>query len=291
MLDERGIIDLVVIGCDEHSVVSADDGRFERDRPPPRQRGVLSGLRDHRNEGIMVVDRSAARLKEFDQLQRRALAHVVDVLFVGQADKQDRGPRQTFPKMLVERRDHSSDHVGRHARVDLAGELDEAGCDVEFARLPGEVKRIDRDAMPAEARAWVKWHEAEGLRLGGVDHLPDVDVHDVVDQLQLIHERNVDCSKDIFGQLHRLGRPRRRYRNCAREERLVERLGERKRARPVATDDLRDRRRTVFNVARVLAFWREGEKKIDSAAKPGLLQDGLDDFFGRSWIGRRTRAR
>ena len=41
----------------------------------------------------------------------------------------------------------------RHVLVDLAGELDELGVEVVLARLPREVERVDRDAVPAEARA------------------------------------------------------------------------------------------------------------------------------------------
>ena len=63
-----------------------------------------------------------------------------------------RAPAQR-PAALVERLGDEVDDVARHREVDVAGELDEAVDEVELARPPGEVVRVDRDAVAADARA------------------------------------------------------------------------------------------------------------------------------------------
>jgi len=56
------------------------------------------------------------------------------------------------------------DDVTRHGEVDVAGELDEAVDEVELAGPPGEVVRVDRDAVAADAGARRELHEPERLR-------------------------------------------------------------------------------------------------------------------------------
>ena len=57
--------------------------------------------------------------------------------------------------LLVEGLRQLADDVLGHGAVDLAGQLDEAGVQAVLARLPGQVERIDRDAVAAEAGAGV----------------------------------------------------------------------------------------------------------------------------------------
>ena len=130
------------------------------------------------------------------------------------------------------------DHQIGHVCVDLSGELDETRRNVEFARLPGQVERIDRDAVPAEAGAGIERHKAEGLGLGRVDDLPDIDAHRGVDLLQLVDERDVDGAKDVLRQLDRLGRRRRGNRHGPDDEGGIERIRHGERVRTVTTDDL-----------------------------------------------------
>ena len=63
--------------------------------------------------------------------------------------------------------------------------------------FPGQVKRIDRDAVPAQARAWIKRHIAKRLGLGGLDNLPHIDAHLVVDNLELVHQGHVHGTEDV----------------------------------------------------------------------------------------------
>ena len=64
-----------------------------------------------------------------------------------------REPFSDFCERVVQRlRDDRAAEV-RHRLVDLARELDELGVEAVLARLPREVEGVDRDAVPAEARA------------------------------------------------------------------------------------------------------------------------------------------
>ena len=50
------------------------------------------------------------------------------------------------------------DDIARHGGIDLAGQLDELGGHAVLAGLPGQVERVDRDAVAAQARAGIERH-------------------------------------------------------------------------------------------------------------------------------------
>ena len=164
LLDELRVVDRRVRGGDHDRVVRR---RVERDGLQADAVGL-----ERRHMGVVVGDRGAGGAEQLDQLHRRRLAPVVDVRLVGDA----RGPapsiRDRLARAVVERLDDARAAVVRHVLVDLAGELDEPRREVELARLPREVERVDRDAVAAEARAGIERHEAERLRRRGVDRPP-----------------------------------------------------------------------------------------------------------------------
>ena len=198
-------------------------------------------------------------------------------------------PLSGFPSSF--RRLHATllDHVPRHARVDLARELDEARPLAVLGRLPGEVEGIERDAVAAEARARVERHEAERLGLGRLDDLPDVDPHAVEDHLQLVHERDVHGAEDVLEELRGLGDARARDRDdaCRARRRTAPRPTSVE-AAVHAADDLRDRLRGEVRAARVLALGREGEQEVLRACeRPALSRIGRHLLVGRARVGRR----
>lgn len=97
----------------------------------------------------------------------------------------------------VERLHRAPDDVFGHGAVDFPGQFDEAGVDAKFPGFPSEVKWIDRGAMPAESGAGEEGGEAEGLRGGGADDLPNVDVHAIGDDFQCIDEADIDGTVDV----------------------------------------------------------------------------------------------
>jgi hypothetical protein len=89
--------------------------------------------------------------------------------------------------------------------VDLAGELDEPCLLAMLASQPGEIERVDWDAVPTEAWAGIEGLEPEWLGLGRLDHLPDVDAQLVVENLELVHEGDVDGAIRVLEDLAGLG--------------------------------------------------------------------------------------
>ena len=92
------------------------------------------------------------RVEQPHDVERRRLAHVVDVALVGDARDQDLRSVDRLA-LRIERLADLVDDVVRHAGVDVAGELDEARIEPGLLRLPRQIERIDRDAVAAEARA------------------------------------------------------------------------------------------------------------------------------------------
>ena len=90
------------------------------------------------------------------------------------------------------------------AMLTSPGKLDEASAKVKLLRLPGQIKRIDRNTVTAQPRAGIKSLKPEGLRLGGVDDFKEVDVHALTELFELIYQRYVDAAVDVFKQLGHL---------------------------------------------------------------------------------------
>src|SRR4029077_6293131 len=93
--------------------------------------------------------------------------------------------------------DRINDVIG-HGGVDFTGKFDEARGEVVLAGFPGKIERVDRDAVTAEAWAWIKGHEAEGLGGGGVDHLPQIHAHAEAEEFKFVDESDVDAAEDVF---------------------------------------------------------------------------------------------
>src|SRR5450432_1094476 len=92
-----------------------------------------------------------------------------------------------------------------HGSIDFTGELDEEGVLAVFPRFPREIERVDGDAVSTQPRTGIKWHEAEGFGLRCVDDLPNIDSHGFVDDLQLVHQGDIDAAESIFEQLGGFG--------------------------------------------------------------------------------------
>src|SRR5581483_12219289 len=65
-------------------------------------------------------------------------------------------------RMVVQRSLDLLHNEIRHVAIDISGQLDEAGFQAGLFGFPGEVERIDRDAMTAKTRTRIERHEAKG---------------------------------------------------------------------------------------------------------------------------------
>src|SRR3546814_17452714 len=88
--------------------------------------------------------------------------------------------------LSIERRDDAVNDILRHRGVHLAGTFDEARVDAEFARLPRQIDRIDRNAVAADARTRKISGEAERHRLRAIDVIEAAEPHPARDELKLV---------------------------------------------------------------------------------------------------------
>src|SRR5690606_19966582 len=170
--------------------------------------------------------------------------------------------------------------------VDLARELDEARLQTILARLPCQVERIDRDAVPSEARARLVRHEAEWLGRRRTDYLENVDTHAVGDDLQLVHQADVHGAVNVLQELRHLGGTGGAHRND-----LVHRLAVQRHADPQAggrraAADLGNVARRELRVAGILPFRRKAQKDVPAHLEAALLDAWLELFLGRAGVGR-----
>ena len=149
-----------------------------------------------------------------------------------------------------------------HRRIHFAGELDEARGEIVFASLPGQIVRIDRDAVAAEAGAGIKGHEAERLCGGAIDNFENVKVHAQAKLLEFIHERDIHAAENIFEQLHHFGGARGADGNHFRDDLRVESRGGASAGRIHATHYFGNLREAELFVARIFTLRREGEIEI-----------------------------
>src|SRR5262249_36453052 len=106
---------------------------------------------------------------------------------------------------LVERVGNPAHDISRHRGIDFAGEFNEPGGTVVLTSDPGEVKRINRNAVSAKSRSRVERLESEWLGLRRVDDFPHVDAHALVENLQFIHQGNVYGPIGVLQDLARFG--------------------------------------------------------------------------------------
>ena len=236
---------------------------------------------------IVIADLGSAAEQNAHELHRRAVPRIVDVPLEGRAQDQDLCPQERLG-LPVEGVGNLVGGVERHARVDLGGQLDELGIEVELARLPGQIIRVDRNAVASHAGPGVEGHEAEGLRRGRVDDLPDVDVHPVAELGELVHQGDVHAPENVLQKLAHLGHAGTRDPvDLLRRHQDPEQGGGGLPGRLVDPPyNLGGVVRRKMLVSRVDPLGGEREQIVSSHLSSGGLQDGTDQLFRGAGIRR-----
>jgi hypothetical protein len=124
-------------------------------------------------------------------------------------------------------------------RVHVVGELDEAEAVAEHpVDAPGQVRRVDRQAVPADARPGREAHVPERLGRRRVDRGPDVDSEVPCEHRELVDQRDVDVAERVLEELDELRLARGPDGNDLVDERAVERLDRAARRLVHSCDDL-----------------------------------------------------
>ena len=96
---------------------------------------MFTHRRQLRHEGVAGVDGRSPAVDQLDQAECRTLAHIVDILLVGDPQHQNARAVEAALMDLVQRLSQPRHHIARHGGVNLAGKHDKAGGETEFARL------------------------------------------------------------------------------------------------------------------------------------------------------------
>ncbi len=273
--------------CDAMRGHDHDDARLSQ-QLVQRSGLVLDSLRvsEHRHVRVVVGHVRALLAQDRHHAGRGCVASVLDVRLEGHAHHADLRAVEG-PAAQVEGLRHQLHGVPRHGQVDVAGQFDEALDEVELARPPGQVVRVDRDAVAADARTRAEGHEAERLGRGRVDHFPDVQAHPLAQQSQLVDEGDVDTAEDVLEQLGKLGGVRRGERYHALVDVLEEALGSGRSLRRRAADQPGHVASGAGRIARVDPLGGEGEVEVLAGDEARLLQLRLERTGG----GARERGR
>src|SRR5262249_43727393 len=216
-----------MISCNEDCVVAAHRTGRKGYREPSSKCRVIPCRWNHRYERIVVVHARSASFDEFDELERGTLSHIVNVLLISEAENENTRASESFAQATVDRlRQFGNDQIG-HSRIDFTSKFDKASRDVIFARFPGKIEGVNRNAVAPETWSGIERHEAERFCFRRFDHLPDVDAHGGENSLELVYEGDVDRSKDIFSELDGFSGFQRGDRNCPFYDTGVKSIGQR----------------------------------------------------------------
>ena len=274
-----------MVGRQQDGIVALDGFAVPGDGAGAGPVGMLARGADDRDVGIVVTEGRPALLEQIQEDVARGLAVVVHVGLVGQAEDEDLAALDRLAVVVERLRDAVHDML-RHGGIDFARQLDEARVLAVFAGFPREIKRIDRDAVAAESRAGIEGHETEGLRLGGVDDLPHVDVHGGIDDLEFVHQGDVDAAEGVLEELGGLGDAAGGDGHEGLDRDGIEGDGLGQAGGGEAADDLGDGGDHALGIARVFALGGEGQVEIRARLEAGaLLQHRAQVLVGGAGVG------
>ena len=244
---------------------------------------MLGDLGDERV--VEAHDRSAPGELGHD-LDGGRLAQVADIGLVRHAEHEH--PCVLHGEVVVvERVDDAGRDVLRHRRVDVLRRLDEPErASRVAAALPRQVRRVERDAVPADAWTGVERHVAERLAGRRPDDLPHVDVLRRAEGGELVDQRDVHHAEGVLEQLGHLGGPRARHGDHVVDQLGVEQRSELGRVGVHATDDPRRVAQAVLRVARVDPLGGVGEQEVVTCPVAVLLQQRSQQGLGGARVGR-----
>src|SRR5215469_4202431 len=142
---DGSVVVVRVVGHNQHAVVVAQ----VLERRVLHLQVVMTPAANGGEIRIVVADFSAALLQLFNDGERRRLPQVIDIFLVSHAQHQDFRAVQSL-LVTVQTTGYRVHHVIRHADVHFTGKLNKLRVEVILLGLPRKIKRIDRNAVPAQ---------------------------------------------------------------------------------------------------------------------------------------------
>lgn len=174
--------------------------------------------------------------------------------------------------------------------VDLTGQFDEARVDAVFLGLPGQIERVDGDAVTAETWTRLVRREAEGLGCRSANDFVYIDAHLVGDDLHLVDQANVHRAVDVLQQLGHLCCTRAAHRNQGANGTAIDGLAKFQAAWRHAANYLGDVMGAVAGIARVFAFRGKHQSAIFTRNKAVVGQAWGQHFVRGAWPGSAFQA-
>src|SRR5262249_6428778 len=150
---------------------------------------------------------------------------------------------------------NAAHHMPGHGRIDLTGQLNEARVDAEMPRCPRQIERVNRNAVATQSWSRIERLKTKRLGLGRRNDFPNVDIHGIKYDLELVNQGNMNSRIGILKYFASL-RP------------LIVADGDHENNRPLvkcnrqlatiavhAANDFGDIARGVLGIARVFPFW------------------------------------
>lgn len=281
MLGDQVEVERAVVGEQDDGVGRGDLLLVEFGADDPRVDG--GALHDVRVDGPHLGTQPQ---QPVDDADGGRLAGVAGVGLVGQAEHQHPGAGQGTAA-LVERGQQPLHDVGGHVVVDVVGELDEPEAAAEGpVDPPGQVDRVDGQAVATDAGAGGEAHEAERLGGGGVHRFPDIDAQLPCVDGEFVDQGDVDVPEGVLDQLGQLRHLGRLHRHGRLDDRAVEGVDSGEGGLVHTGDDLGGGLQGPHPVARVDPLRAVAQVEVGARGEPGvLLQDRGDQFLGGPGIG------
>src|SRR6056297_3121714 len=137
---------------------------------------------------------------------------------------------------MVQSFESTLNHVTWHIGIDLTRQLNKSGRLLHFTCFPGEIKRIDWDAVPTESRSGSKFHKSEWFGACRIQYLVDIDSHGGINNFKLINHSNIHRAKNVFRKLYCFSRFGVTNRYSLNDSRIIHRTGKHERFVTVSAD-------------------------------------------------------
>jgi hypothetical protein len=233
---------------------------------------------------IVVGHQRTLFVEQVNDVERRKLAHIIDITLVGDAQRQHPTAFHRAPG-VVQCILHLLHPIARHLGIDLACQIDKPRSVVQHFQFPRQVERIDRDTMPAQTRSRRKFHKPERLGRCGIDYLPHIQPEFVAHEQHFIHQPDVDGTEGVFEQLDHLRYFRAAHRHHAFNRRFVQRARRFQAGRGYSAHDLRRIPRCPVDTTRIDPFGRKCQEIIHSDRQAAGFEAWQDNLAGGAGVG------
>src|SRR5207253_3749407 len=143
-------------------------------------------------------------LEQLHDFECRTLTQIVDVALVRNTQHEYTRSLQSFAD-LIQYVAGLTNHPLWHFRIHVARDFDHSSLELQRAHLPGEVMRIERDAVTAKTGARSKFHEAEWLGGSSIENIPNIDLQALACLREFVDQSDVDHAEGVLVNLHQLG--------------------------------------------------------------------------------------